>query len=69
MRIAIGNDHVALALKLNMKAYLEEKGHEVMDFGTDSPVRTDYPIYGKKVADAVAGGVKHTGLEKAPKPI
>lgn len=62
MRIAIGNDHVVLNLKHHIKAYLQEKGHEVIDFGTDSPARTDYPIYGKKVADAVAGGVCQLGV-------
>ncbi len=62
MRIAIGNDHVALQMKYHIKAYLEEKGHEVIDLGTDSSVRTDYPIYGKKVADAVAGGACELGV-------
>ena len=56
MKIAIGNDHVAVALKNHIKEYLEAKGHEVINFGTDSTDRTDYPIYGKKVADAVASG-------------
>ncbi len=56
MKIAIGNDHVAVDMKNHIKAYLEAKGHTVVNFGTDSGERTDYPIYGKKVADAVASG-------------
>lgn len=36
--------------------YLEELGHEVTDFGPFSTERTDYPIYGKKVAEEVAAG-------------
>ncbi len=56
MKIAIGNDHVAVELKNHIKNYLEEKGYEVINLGTDSSERTDYPIYGKKVADAVAIG-------------
>lgn len=31
-------------------------GHEVVNFGADSTQRCDYPVYGKKVADAVASG-------------
>lgn len=54
MKIAIGNDHVAVDLKNHIKNYVESKGHTVINFGTDSSERADYPIYGKKVADAVA---------------
>ena len=36
MKIGIGNDHVAVEMKNEIKAYLEEKGHEVVDFGTNS---------------------------------
>ncbi len=56
MKIAIGNDHVAVKLKEHIKEYLEAKGHELVDFGTNSEERANYPIYGKKVADAVASG-------------
>lgn len=56
MRIAIGNDHVAVEMKNHIKKHLEEKGFEVVNFGTDSTERCDYPIYGKKVAEAVASG-------------
>jgi len=53
MKIGIGNDHVAYDMKKEIKKYLEELGHEVTDFGTDSTERTDYPIYGEAVARAV----------------
>ena len=62
MKIAIGNDHVATDMKNHIKAYLEQKGFEVINFGTDSTERTDYPIYGKKVADAVASGECDMGV-------
>ena len=62
MKIAIGNDHVAVTLKNHIKEYLEAKGYEVINFGTDSTERTDYPIYGKKVADAVASGACDFGV-------
>lgn len=62
MKIAIGNDHVAVGMKNHIKNYLEEKGHEVINFGTDSDERCDYPIYGKKVADAVASGECERGI-------
>jgi len=62
MKIGIGNDHVAYDLKLIMKAHLESKGHEVVDFGHDSTERTDYPIYGKAVAAAVVSGTVERGI-------
>lgn len=53
MKIAIGCDHVGLLLKPEIIRYLENKGIEVIDKGTNSTKRTDYPIYGKAVAEAV----------------
>ena len=40
MRIGIGNDHVAIGMKEIIKDHLESLGHEVIDFGTDSPRRS-----------------------------
>lgn len=56
MRIGIGNDHVAIELKNTIKEHLEQQGYEVVDFGTNSPERFDYPISGYKVGKAVASG-------------
>ena len=41
---------------------MTDKGYDVVNFGTDSEERTDYPIYGKKVADAVASGEYEYGI-------
>lgn len=62
MKIAIGNDHVAVEMKNHITKYLKEKGHEVINFGTDSSDRCDYPVYGKRVADAVASGKCERGI-------
>ena len=51
--IALGSDHGGYKLKEEIKKYLEEVGIYYKDFGTDSEERTDYPIYAKKVADAI----------------
>ena len=62
MKIAIGNDHTALEMKNEMKKFLEEKGYEVIDYGTNSTESCDYPVYGEKVGNAVAGGEADLGL-------
>ena len=62
MKIAIGNDHAAVDLKNEIRAYLEEGGHEVINFGTDTNDRVDYPLYGEKVARCVAAGEADFGI-------
>ena len=62
MRIAIGNDHVAYEYKQQITAYLQSLGHETTDFGAHSAERTDYPIWGKSVARAVAAGEYDRGI-------
>lgn len=52
-KIAIGCDHVGFELKPVIIEHLESRGIEVVDFGTTNNQRTDYPIYGKSVAQAV----------------
>lgn len=62
MKIAIGNDHVSVELKNIIKEHLEERGYEVVDFGTNSTERFDYPISGYKVGCAVAAGECDLGV-------
>jgi len=56
LRIAIANDHSGYELKNILKEHVEEKGHMVIDCGSDKMESADYPIYGKLGADAVIGG-------------
>ena len=62
MKLAIGNDHVAVEMKQEIQKYLEEKGHEVINIGTDSAERFDYPISGYKVAKLVSSGEVDGGV-------
>ena len=54
--IAIGCDHGGFELKQEIMKHLEERGLEFKDFGTYDTTSTDYPIYAKKVAQAVTEG-------------
>lgn len=54
MKIAVGSDHAGFTYKEEIKKYLSKKGYEVSDVGTYSQESTDYPIYGRKVAEMVA---------------
>ena len=62
MKIAMGNDHSAVEMKKDIKAYVEGKGFQVIDFGTDSTESCDYPIYGEKVGRAVVSGEADLGI-------
>ena len=62
MKIAIGCDHGALALKNKMVSWLEGKGHEVKDFGTYTSDSCDYPEFAAAAARAVASGQCERGI-------
>ncbi len=62
MKIAIGNDHSALELKAVVIKHLEDKGHEIIDFGTNTAESCDYPIYGEKVALAIKENKAELGI-------
>jgi len=54
MRIAIGSDHAGFELKEQVKARLLDRGHDVVDVGTDGPASVDYPDFARQVGEAVA---------------
>ena len=61
-KIAIGNDHTAIDMKNEIMAYVQEKGIEVINVGTDSSERFNYPVSGYKVARMVADGEVDGGI-------
>jgi len=62
MKIAIASDHAGFALKEDIKNYLKKEGYSAIDLGTSSEESVDYPVYGKKCADAVASGEVSRGI-------
>ena len=62
MTIALGNDHAAVEMKFFVKKYLEEKGYEVLNLGTDTLDSVDYPDFGAAVGRAVTGGEAELGI-------
>ncbi len=61
-KIAIGADHAGVEYKQPLIQYLESKGYEIVNVGTDSTDSVDYPIYAKKVCEEVASGRVDTGI-------
>ena len=60
--IALGCDHGGYELMQEVKQYLDQKGYEYEDFGCHSTEATDYPIYAKKVAQAILSGKCDKGI-------
>ena len=56
MKIGIGNDHAAVEMKMQIKEFMEGLGHEVVNYGVDTPESCHYPEIGEKVGRAVAQG-------------
>jgi len=62
MKIGIGNDHGATELKMIILPYLEEKGYEVINYGTDSNESINYPDVAEPLAVDVASGKLDCGI-------
>lgn len=62
MKIGIGNDHAAVEMKKQVVEYLESKGIEVVNYGTDTNESCNYPEYGEKVGRAVVSGEVDLGI-------
>jgi len=56
MKIAIGNDHRGFESKEQIKAIINQLGHEFIDIGTNDNSPADYPDPAYLAATAVANG-------------
>ncbi|MBE7004581.1 MAG: ribose 5-phosphate isomerase B [Ruminococcaceae bacterium] len=62
MKLAIGNDHAAVEMKNEIMDYLKSKGIEVVNVGTDTAERFDYPVAAYRAAKLVASGEVDGGV-------
>jgi len=62
MKISIGNDHAGPEYKKAIVDFLKQKGHEIVNHGTDTFDSVDYPDFGHPVAIDVATGKADFGV-------
>lgn len=62
MKLAIGNDHAALEMKNEIVKHLKSCGVEVINVGTDTAERFDYPVAAYRAAKLVASGQADGGI-------
>ena len=55
-------DHAGYEMKEALGKYLKEKGHSIVDFGTNSSESVDYPDYAHPLALAVERGEVEYGI-------
>ena len=60
--LAIGSDHGGYELKKEILAYLDKEGIAYRDFGCDSTESVNYPVYAKKVCEAIQSGECYRGI-------
>ena len=53
MKLGIANDHGGYELKFNLTKILEEKGYTIVNYGSDTSDRVDYPEYAFKLCQGV----------------
>ena len=61
-KIVIGSDHAGYSLKLKVIDHLKERGFEVIDVGTNSADRCDYPVYAHALCEKIQNGEVELGI-------
>lgn len=62
MRIAIGGDHAGFQLKEQLKQYIIELGHQVIDFGPMNEESCDYPDIAHPLASSIQNKENDLGV-------
>ena len=62
MTIAIGNDHAGTEYKFEIIKHLEKKGHEVLNFGTNTNDSMDYPDAIHPTVNSIESGKASLGI-------
>ena len=62
MKVGIVSDHRGVYLKKSLVEYLEHKGYEVVDYGTDTIESVDFPLFAKKLGNGIRNGEALYGI-------
>ena len=62
MIIGFGNDHAGAELKRVLMEHVSAMGHTCIDYGAAAGEKADYPVPGRKVAEAVRAGEADKGI-------
>lgn len=62
MKFVVGCDHGGINIKSQVVSILQNKGHDVLDVGTNTLNSVDYPDFAVEVSKAVSSGKADIGV-------
>lgn len=62
MQVAVGCDHAGFPMKSTVIKSVESCGHSVIDCGTNSTESCDYPVFARRVGEAMLSGKAERGI-------
>jgi ribose 5-phosphate isomerase B len=62
MRVVVATDHAGYVIKNVVIEEVEAAGHEVLDLGTNSDDRVDFPDFAEKAGKAIINGEAERGI-------
>ena len=64
MKVGFGCDHTGIEMKKALMDHMKEKGYECVDYGAfdANGGKVDYPVPGRKVAEAIMNGEVEKGV-------
>lgn len=62
MTVGIATDHHGVVVKKELISYLEQRGYQVINYGSDSEDPVDYPLYAFSVGEAIQKGEIDFGI-------
>lgn len=62
MKVAIASDHAGFALKEELRAFISNLSHEVVDLGARSVEPSDYPDFAEAVGFAITASTAERGI-------
>jgi ribose 5-phosphate isomerase B len=62
VRVALAGDHWGVAMKAQLLGELRAGGHEPIDLGTNDATPSDYPVFARRVGEAIRDGRVERGI-------
>jgi ribose 5-phosphate isomerase B len=62
VRVALAGDHWGVELKSQLVDELRRAGHEPLDLGANDTTPSDYPVFARRVGDAIHEGQAERGV-------
>jgi ribose 5-phosphate isomerase B len=62
VKVALAGDHWGVEMKAQLLGQLSAAGHEPIDLGADDTAPSDYPVFARRVGEAIRDGRAERGV-------